>query len=78
MLYSVFTTPTQRQLPVAQKFYVVWHGREPGIYTDWAACRKQVDKFAGARYKSFPTREEAEAAFAGSAAPKRPMPSMRR
>ena len=55
---------------MAQKYYVVWHGREPGIYTDWASCKKQVDKFAGARYKSFPTREEAEAAFSGTAAPK--------
>jgi len=51
---------------VAKKFYVVWHGREPGIYTDWESCRKQVDKFNGARYKSFPTREEAEAAFNGT------------
>jgi ribonuclease HI len=50
---------------VAKKFYVVWQGREPGIYTDWNSCKKQVDKFAGARYKSFPTKEEAEAAFYG-------------
>jgi ribonuclease HI len=51
---------------VAKKFYVVWQGRETGIFTDWATCKKQVDRFAGARYKSFPTREEAEAAFCGS------------
>ncbi|GAA3915286.1 ribonuclease H family protein [Litoribacillus peritrichatus] len=50
---------------MASKFYVVWQGREPGIYTDWNSCKKQVDKFAGAKYKSFKTRTEAEAAFSG-------------
>lgn len=51
---------------MAQKFYVVWEGRERGIFTDWDRCRVQIDKFAGARYKSFKTRAEAEAAFRGS------------
>ncbi|PVZ72067.1 ribonuclease H family protein [Pelagibaculum spongiae] len=51
---------------MAQKFYVVWQGRETGIFTDWATCKQQIDKFAGARYKSFKTRSEAEAAFGGS------------
>lgn len=50
---------------MAKKYYVVWKGRQPGIFTDWESCKKQVDKFAGARYKSFPTREEAEAAYGG-------------
>ncbi len=50
------------------KFYVVWKGRETGIFTDWSTCKKQVDQFAGARYKSFKTREEAEAAFRGESA----------
>jgi len=48
---------------VAKKFYVVWQGRETGIFTDWNTCKKHIDKFAGARYKSFPTLAEAEAAF---------------
>ena len=51
---------------MAQKFYVVWEGRERGIFTDWDRCKAQIDKFAGARYKSFKTRAEAEAAFRGS------------
>ena len=50
---------------MAQKFYVVWQGRETGIFTDWNTCKKQVDKFAGAKYKSFKTLAEAEAAFHG-------------
>lgn len=51
---------------MAKKFYVVWAGRETGIFTDWNTCKKQVEKFAGARYKSFPTAAEAEAAFNGT------------
>lgn len=50
---------------MAKKYYVIWVGREPGIYTDWPTAQKQVIKFAGAKYKSFPTKLEAEAAFAG-------------
>jgi len=49
-----------------QKFYVVWEGRKPGIYTDWNECKKQVDGFAQARYKSFEQRAEAEKAFKGN------------
>ncbi|MFI3247084.1 MAG: ribonuclease H family protein [Ferrimonas sp.] len=45
------------------KFYVVWRGRKAGIYRDWNSCKAQVDGFAGARYKSFPSAAEAEAAF---------------
>lgn len=52
---------------MAKKFYVVWEGREKGIFTDWDICKKQIDKFAGARYKSFKTREEAEAAYRSGA-----------
>ena len=50
---------------MATKFYVVWQGRETGIFTDWNTCKKHVDQFAGAKYKSFKTRAEAEAAFSG-------------
>lgn len=49
---------------MASKFYVVWKGRTPGIYTDWSTCNAQVHGFPGPKFKSFPTREEAEAAYA--------------
>ena len=45
------------------KFYVVWQGRESGIYDSWAACEAQV-KGVAAKYKGFATRSEAEAALA--------------
>jgi ribonuclease HI len=49
---------------MAQKFYVVWSGRQTGVFTDWATTRRAVDKYAGARFKAFPTRAQAERAFA--------------
>ncbi|MBN1198131.1 MAG: viroplasmin family protein [Bacteroidales bacterium] len=45
------------------KFYVVWVGEKPGVYAGWGDCKKQVEGFNGAKYKGFPTRELAEAAF---------------
>ncbi|WP_028864606.1 ribonuclease H family protein [Psychromonas aquimarina] len=50
---------------MAKKFYVVWKGRETGIFTDWESCKRQVDKFNGAKYKSFKTEQEAQSAFNG-------------
>lgn len=51
------------ELMSAKKFYVVWSGRSTGIFTDWPTAQASVDKFPGARYKSFPTRAEAEQAY---------------
>lgn len=47
-----------------KKYYAVGVGVKPGIYTDWASTQKQVIGFKGAVYKSFPTKEEAEAFMA--------------
>jgi ribonuclease HI len=46
-----------------QKYYVVWKGRKPGIFTSWAETEKQVKGFAAAQYKSFDSLKEAEAAY---------------
>jgi ribonuclease HI len=46
-----------------QKYYVVWHGHKPGIFTSWAECEKQVKGFRAAQYKSFDSLKEAEAAY---------------
>ncbi|MBE0648173.1 MAG: ribonuclease H family protein, partial [Bacteroidales bacterium] len=45
------------------KFYVVWVGKQPGVYNGWSDCRKQVEGYNGAKYKGFPTKELADAAF---------------
>ncbi|HCB61062.1 MAG: ribonuclease H [Bacteroidetes bacterium GWF2_43_63] len=44
-------------------FYVVWVGHAPGIYSNWDKCRAQISGFAGAKYKGFITRQEAEKAY---------------
>lgn len=49
-----------------QKFYVVWEGVTPGIYTSWTECQLQIKGYDGAKFKSFDTREEAEHAIATS------------
>jgi ribonuclease HI len=46
-----------------KKFYVVWNGRKTGIYESWAECEAQTKGFQGARFKSFPTLEEASKAL---------------
>ena len=48
-----------------KKYYAVLNGRIPGIYMDWDSCKKNVDGFKGAIYKSFPTIEEAKAFMEG-------------
>ncbi|HEV7443334.1 MAG TPA: ribonuclease H family protein [Steroidobacteraceae bacterium] len=48
---------------MAKKFYVVWAGRKTGVFTDWATTHQHVDKFPGARFKSFPSHAEADQAF---------------
>ena len=49
-----------------QKYYVVWKGVSPGIYTSWTDCQLQIKGYEGAQYKSFDTLEEAEQALAST------------
>jgi len=53
---------------MAKKFYVVWAGRETGIFTSWDVTKRAVDKYPQAKYKSFATEAEAKTAFAQSPA----------
>ena len=46
-----------------KKFYVVWNGRKEGIYTSWNVCKKQIDGFERAQYKSFADLDAAEIAY---------------
>jgi len=48
-----------------RKFYVVWEGREPGIYDSWEDCLEQVEGFPGAKYKSYSSQLAATEAFRG-------------
>ena len=40
-------------------YYAVKEGRNPGIYESWKECKEEVIGFKGAKYKKFPTYEEA-------------------
>jgi ribonuclease HI len=47
---------------IKPKYYVVWKGKETGVFDSWDKCKRQIDGFAGAQYKSFTTRQAAEEA----------------
>ncbi len=36
-----------------KKWYVVWRGHRPGIYTNWDDCKAQVNGFPKAQYKGY-------------------------
>lgn len=46
-----------------QKYYVVWEGREIGVFRSWSECEAQVLNFPGAKYKAFDTEQDAVEAF---------------
>ncbi|MFZ4549804.1 MAG: viroplasmin family protein [Bacteroidales bacterium] len=48
------------------KYYVVWEGHQKGIFDSWDKCKKQVDGYTSAKYKSFESLEEAKKAFGGN------------
>lgn len=45
------------------KYYVVWAGRNPGVYDNWDDCREQVENFPNAIYKSFASPAAAAEAY---------------
>lgn len=45
---------------------MVWDGHQKGIFDSWAKCKKQIDGYHGAKYKSFESETEAIDAFAGN------------
>ena len=45
------------------KYYVVWQGHDPGIYSSWSSCQAQIKGYPNAKYKGFPSKEAAEEAF---------------
>lgn len=47
----------------SKRFYVVWKGREPGVYDDLNDAMAQVDDYPGALFKSYGSAAEAAEAF---------------
>lgn len=50
---------------MANKYYAVRKGLTPGIYFTWDECKRNVDGFSGAEYKSFKTIEDAKEYMGG-------------
>jgi ribonuclease HI len=48
---------------MAKKVYVVWHGKETGVFTEWQKCKDSIHGFPSAKYKAFKTLETANKAF---------------
>ena len=46
-----------------KKYYVVWEGHNPGVYTDWNECLKQLKGYSKPVFKAFYRHDVAEAAF---------------
>lgn len=42
-----------------KSWYAVIEGRQPGLYRTWDECKKQVDRYPGALFMGFFSREEA-------------------
>jgi ribonuclease HI len=46
-----------------KKYYVIWEGRQTGIFEDWPTAQAAVAGHKGAKFKGFESRALAEAAF---------------
>lgn len=46
-----------------KKFYVVLEGHQTGIFDNWPETEAQIKGFSGAKFKGFPSREQAEDAL---------------
>lgn len=45
------------------KWYVVWRGHKPGVYSSWDKAEPQIRGYSGALHRSFSSKEEAREAF---------------
>lgn len=54
------------------KYYAVRHGKQTGIVESWDECKALVHGVAGAEYKSFKTRDEAQRYMEGTSSESRP------
>jgi len=46
-----------------QKYYVVWKGKNPGVYDSWQKCQQEIKNIKGARFKSFDDVKKADNAY---------------
>ena len=48
---------------MAKKYYVIWEGRQKGVFEDWPTVQALVAGHKGAKFKGFESRTLAEEAF---------------
>ncbi|KAF3774398.1 Ribonuclease H [Nymphaea thermarum] len=58
--FSFFEIWATTKMMPRQKYYVVFEGRERGIYDSWERCQPLVYRYKGAVFKSFDSLEVAE------------------
>ena len=46
-----------------KKWYVVYKGKTPGVYTEWSEVQDQVKGFRCNNHKSFKSKQEVEASY---------------
>lgn len=56
-----------------KKYYAVKKGRTPGIYTTWPEAQKQVSGYTNAQFKSFQTKDEAQAFISNDKVDRQPI-----
>jgi ribonuclease HI len=61
--FFVSQIPTFVTMSSRSKFYTVWEGRRPGVYSNWEECKRQIEGYPNAKYKSFPSKSDAEKAW---------------
>lgn len=50
------------------KYYVVWNGLDTGVFDSWDEVKPLIEGYSGARYKSYPSRQQAIDAYRGDPA----------
>ncbi len=51
---------------MSKKFYVVWKGAKTGVFTTWGEVQNYTQGRSDAQFMGFPSKAEAEAAFAST------------
>ncbi|OUR62842.1 ribonuclease HI [Colwellia sp. 39_35_sub15_T18] len=51
---------------MSKKFYVVWKGAKTGVFSTWAEVQNHTQGRSDAQFMGFPSKVEAEAAFAST------------
>jgi ribonuclease HI len=51
---------------MSKKFYVVWKGAKKGVFSTWGEVQNHTQGRSDAQFMGFPSKEEAQAAFAST------------